>query len=179
MFFKKFLKKLFSKLKLCIIIDTVTFIILLFAIFFNSTNKGECSRTNAAILVCLDYCAEKLEMQKTLKNLNAEIERLTMLNEVAEKEKAALEREIEVLKAMSAPSPKATVKKANEDQICLDEIPEIESPVAEAAEVAEPEAVVEESLTPPTEEAVEEKPTVKLKKKKVRAMFDMISFDDI
>lgn len=142
-------------------------------------SKGECSRTNAAILVCLDYCAEKLEMQKTLKNLNAEIERLTMLNEVAEKEKAALEREIEVLKATSAPSPKATVKKANEDQICLDEIPEIESPVVEPVEVAEPEVVVEESLTPSTEEPIEEKPTVKLKKKKVRAMFDMISFDDI
>ena len=142
-------------------------------------SKGECSRTNAAILVCLDYCAEKLEMQKTLKNLNAEIERLTMLNEVAEKEKAALEREIEVLKAMSAPSPKATVKKANEDQICLDEIPEIESPVVEPVEVAEPEVVVEESLAPSTEEPIEEKPTVKLKKKKVRAMFDMISFDDI
>ena len=79
-----------------------------------------------------------------------------MLNEVAEKEKAALEREIEVLKAMSAPSSKATAKKSNEDQICLDEIPEIEAPVAEAAEVAEPEAVVEESLTPSAEETAEE-----------------------
>ncbi|MBO7273251.1 MAG: cell division protein ZapA, partial [Clostridia bacterium] len=133
-------------------------------------SKGECSRTNAAILVCLDYCAEKLEMQKTLKNLNAEIERLTMLNEVAEREKAALEREIEVLKAMNASAPKASAKKTNEDQIRLDEIPEepvaetveetIETPVAEATE---PDAVAKETLTPSEEEPATEKPTVKLK----------------
>ncbi|MBR2381007.1 MAG: cell division protein ZapA [Clostridia bacterium] len=143
-------------------------------------SKGECSRTNAAILVCLDYCAEKLEMQKTLKNLNAEIERLTMLNEVAEKEKAALEREIEALKAMNVSAPKVNTKKTNEDQIRLDEIPEIEAPsTVESVEATEPEAVAEETLTPPEEEPTAEKPTVKLKKKKVRAMFDAISFDDI
>lgn len=143
-------------------------------------SKGECSRTNAAILVCLDYCAEKLEMQKTLKNLNAEIERLTVLNEAASREKAALEREIEALKLMNASAPKVNVKKTNEDQIRLDEIPEIEAPsTVETVEATEPEAVAEETLTPPEEESTAEKPTVKLKKKKVRAMFDAISFDDI
>lgn len=166
-------------------------------------SKGECSRTNAAILVCLDYCAEKIEMQKTLKNLNAEIERLTMLNEVAEKEKVALEREIEALKAMNVPAPKAATKKAPEDQIRLDEIVE-EEKVEEAVETAESteapeESVVEDTPVEADEENVEqivqqpevvleptsekepttEKATVKLKKKKVRAMFDMISFDDI
>ena len=166
-------------------------------------SKGECSRTNAAILVCLDYCAEKIEMQKTLKNLNAEIERLTMLNEVAEKEKAALEREIEALKAMNVPAPKTAAKKAPEDQIRLDEIVE-EEKVEEAVETAESteapeESVVEDTPVEADEENVEqivqqpevvleptsekepttEKATVKLKKKKVRAMFDMISFDDI
>jgi cell division protein ZapA (FtsZ GTPase activity inhibitor) len=30
-----------------------------------------CSRTDAAMLLCLDYCAENLEHQKTLKSLNA------------------------------------------------------------------------------------------------------------
>ena len=166
-------------------------------------SKGECSRTNAAILVCLDYCAEKIEMQKTLKNLNAEIERLTMLNEVAEKEKAALEREIEALKAMNVPAPKTATKKAPEDQIRLDEIVE-EEKVEEAVETVESieapeESVVEDAPVEADEENVEqivqqpevvlepapekepttEKATVKLKKKKVRAMFDMISFDDI
>ena len=151
-------------------------------------SKGECSRTNAAILVCLDYCAEKLEMQKTLKNLNAEIERLTMLNEVAEKEKAALEREIEALKAMNTPSPKVASKKASEDQIRLDEMTEAEEPAIEEAveevveapalEVKDSEVVVEETPAP-AEEVIAEKPAIKLKKKKVRAMFDAISFDDI
>ena len=151
-------------------------------------SKGECSRTNAAILVCLDYCAEKLEMQKTLKNLNAEIERLTMLNEVAEKEKAALEREIEALKTMNVPSPKASTKKAPEDQIRLDEMTEAEEPAIEEAieevveapalEVEDSEVVIEEAPAP-TEEVIAEKPAIKLKKKKVRAMFDAISFDDI
>lgn len=151
-------------------------------------SKGECSRTNAAILVCLDYCAEKLEMQKTLKNLNAEIERLTMLNEVAEKEKAALEREIEALKAMNTPSPKVASKKASEDQIRLDEMTEAEEPAIEEAveevvevpalEVKDSEVVVEETSAP-AEEVIAEKPAIKLKKKKVRAMFDAISFDDI
>ena len=151
-------------------------------------SKGECSRTNAAILVCLDYCAEKLEMQKTLKNLNAEIERLTMLNEVAEKEKAALEREIEALKAMNTPSSKVSTKKAPEDQIRLDEMTEAEEPAIEEAveevveapalEVKDSEVVIEETPAP-TEEVIAEKPAIKLKKKKVRAMFDAISFDDI
>ena len=144
-------------------------------------SKGECSRTNAAILVCLDYCAEKLEMQKTLKNLNAEIERLTVLNEAVEREKAALEREIEALKAISASLPKTSPKKANDEQIRLDEIAEVEVPVEEATVTLDETPVAE---APEVAESIEEaptadKPTVKLKKKKVRAMFDAISFDDI
>ena len=143
-------------------------------------SKGECSRTNAAILVCLDYCAEKLEMQKTLKNLNAEIERLTVLNEAAEREKAALEREIEALKTMGASLTKTAPKKANDEQIRLDEIAEVEAPVEEATEIVN-EAPVTEAPEAATivEESSADKPTVKLKKKKVRAMFDAISFDDI
>lgn len=141
-------------------------------------SKGECSRTNAAILVCLDYCAERIEMQKTIKNLNAELEHLTRLNEVAEREKAALEREIEALRAgLSVPSPRSSAKKVIENQIGLDEIAEVDKSVNEA--LAEPEATVTEELTPPEDASAQDKPTVKLKKKKVRAMFDMISFDDI
>jgi cell division protein ZapA (FtsZ GTPase activity inhibitor) len=134
-------------------------------------SKGRCSRTDAAILVCLDYCAERMELQKTFKSLNAEIDRLTMVNELAEKEKAALEREIETLRA-TINAPKASAKNTPEGQIGFDEISNVEN-VAEEPVV---EKLAEETLTPPLEA---EKPTVKLKKKKVRAMFDMISFDDI
>ncbi len=133
-------------------------------------SKGECSRTNAAILVCLDYCAEKMELQKTLKNLNAEIERLEAAAALAEREKAALEREIEALRLSLSNSEarKIAVKKAPAEQIAFDEI---------AEELPAPE-IAEETLTPPAEEP-SEKPHVKLKKKKVRAMFDNIAFDDI
>lgn len=144
-------------------------------------SKGECSRTNAAILVCLDYCAEKFELQKTLKNLNSEVERLTALNELAEREKAALEREIEALKTSlnTSVSHKSTVKKAVAEQIAFDEISVDESPADDGEQnLPISERVVTEELTPPAEE-VSEKPHVKLKKKKVRAMFDNISFDDI
>ena len=133
-------------------------------------SKGECSRTNAAILVCLDYCAEKMELQKTLRNINTEIERLEAALALAEKEKASLEREIETLRMSlnSASSQKIVTKKAPAEQIVFDEITE---------EISVPEAE-EEILTPPSEAEVE-KPHVKLKKKKVRAMFDNIAFDDI
>lgn len=144
-------------------------------------SKGECSRTNAAILVCLDYCAERLELQKTLRNLNSEIERLTAINELVEREKTVLEREIEILRANVhiSTSPKATPKKVVAEQIAFDDISVDESPADDGAQnlpVNEP--VVAEKLTPPTEE-VSEKPHVKLKKKKVRAMFDNIAFDEI
>ena len=132
-------------------------------IFLHS--KGRCSRTDAAILVCLDYCAERMELQKTFKSLNAEIDRLTMVNELAEKEKAALEREIESLRA-TINAPKVSPKASPEGQIGFDEMTNVE--------------VAEDNREENTEEAQSaEKPTVKLKKKKVRAMFDMISFDDI
>ena len=140
-------------------------------------SNGECSRTNAAILVCLDYCAEKMDLQRALKNANAQIDRLTLLNETAEKEKAALEREIETLRAsLNAGMPyKAVSKKIPDEQIAFDEIEE--APAEKIPLVSEPE-IVEESLTPPSD-TENEKPHVKLKKKKVRAMFDNIAFDDI
>ena len=134
-------------------------------------SKGECSRTNAAILVCLDYCAEKLDLQKALKNANAQIDRLALINETTEKEKAALVREIETLRAtlQANSAPKAPAKKVAEEQIAFDDIADeiVESaPEAEVAEV-------------PVIEEASEKPHVKLKKKKVRAMFDNIAFDEI
>ena len=142
-------------------------------------SKGECSRTNAAILVCLDYCAEKMELQKTLKNLNSEVERLTVLNEAAEREKSALEREIEALRATisATASQKSTPKKVSYDQIAFDDVAVEEPIVIEEAVSAEEQSVPEETPAPAVEEST--KPVLKLKKKKVRAMFDNISFDDI
>ena len=141
-------------------------------------SKGRCSRTDAAILVCLDYCAEKMELQKSFKSLNAEIDRLTMVNELAEKEKAALEREIEMLRA-SLNAPKSNAKPVAEGQIGFDEISNVEKVVEDKTNEATPLDVKEEDSSSNEVSPSAEKPTVKLKKKKVRAMFDMIAFDDI
>lgn len=140
-------------------------------------SNGECSRTNAAILVCLDYCAEKMDLQKALKNANAQIDRLTLIQETMEKEKAALEREIETLRASlnaGIAHTKVVIKKAPAEQIAFDEI--VEAPVVEEVAPVVEVTPVEEA---PSVVAEVEKPHVKLKKKKVRAMFDNIAFDDI
>jgi len=158
-------------------------------------SKG-CSRTDAAVLLCLDYCAEKIELQKTVKSFNAQIEKLTALNEVSSREINALEREIEVLRASLSSTPTvkaATLKKLADGQLAFDQMGEEvkapveskveEKPISNAVEKIlsenvedheKNEDIATESLTPP-----EDKPHAKARKKKVRAMFDMISFDDI
>ncbi len=155
-------------------------------------HSRSCSRTDAAVLLCLDYCAEKIELQKTIKSSNAQIERLTVMNEVAEREIASLEREIETLRAsLNLAGTKTSAKKTPDAQIGFDDISDdahLEMPAEKAPETAvekilanEPE-IAEERLTPPEEAPVaeeHEKPHAKARKKKVRAMFDMISFDDI
>lgn len=163
-------------------------------------HSPSCSRVDAAIILCLEYCAEKLKLKKKLKDANAEIERLAVLNEVAARENAALEREIEALRASLNMSnvPKSSSKRASEFQLGFDDLSTNNEPLEIITEHANDEAeqsiatqdtqaqapaetelpLVEETLTPPSEET-ENKPSVKAKKKKVRAMFDMISFDDI
>ena len=153
-------------------------------------SKGECSRTNAAILVCLDYCAEKLELQKTLKNLTSELERLNAINELAEREKAALEREIQLLRETikSSTSHRAPSKKVPDEQIAFDDISEAEpyddifidahaGVTTNLDDILSGKAPITQEEKPL--EIKEEKPHVRLKKKKVRAMFDNIAFDDI
>lgn len=154
-------------------------------------HSKSCSRTDAAMLLCLDYCAEKVELQRTIKTSNDQIERLTLLGESKDKEIEALKREIEALRTSLGlhHTVRAVAKKTAEEQIAIDEIhtddqpkaedkPKAEEkPIANAVNMllADNDEVKEERLTPPAEE----KPHAKARKKKVRAMFDMISFDDI
>ena len=165
-----------------------------------------CSRTDAAVLLCLDYCAEKIELQKTMKTLNSQIERLTLLNESSQKEIASLEREIETLRQSLSLGNVHKAKKSADAQIGFDDISDDthleikeeekiveanEEVIEEAVETA-PETAIEKILADEPDIAQEkeavideptheehEKPHVKARKKKVRAMFDMISFDDI
>ena len=154
-------------------------------------HSKSCSRTDAAMLLCLDYCAEKVELQRTIKASNDQIERLTLLGESKEKEIEALKREIEALRTSLGlhHTVRAVAKKPSEEQIAIDEIHNdeqskteeaqkaVEKPIANAVNMilADTDDVKEEKLTPPTEEKLH----AKARKKKVRAMFDMISFDDI
>lgn len=185
-------------------------------------HSRSCSRVDAALILCLEYCAEKLKLQKKLKQANAEIERLTVLNEAAERANASLEREIETLRASlnMSPSPKSSSKKTTSVQLGFDDFGAENEPLTIIAEHAEDQKnskedakkgdqeiksaideilsgetdtssvasvlddeekeseIASEKLTPPAEEP-SKKSSAKAKKKKVRAMFDMISFDDI
>ena len=148
-------------------------------------HSKNCSRTDAALLLCLDYCAEKIELQKTVKLYDSQLEHLTLVNEAQEREIAALNREVDALRASLDLSTRVKVltKKTNADQIAIDELNEENTPQSEDKPVqnavdkilSEKDEIQQEKLTPPEED----KPHAKARKKKVRAMFDMISFDDI
>lgn len=152
-------------------------------------HSKSCSRTDAAMLLCLDYCAEKVELQKTLRALNAQIERVELANEAANKHIAVLEREIDTLRASldlaNANVPKAVLsRKHYSDQLAFDqineEIPEIkEETESKSSNAVDEILVAHEEKSEPILSVSEEKPHAKARKKKVRAMFDMISFDDI
>lgn len=151
-------------------------------------HSRSCSRTDAAVLLCLDYCAEKIELQKSLKASNAQIDRLSVENELAQREISLLEREIETLRAsLNLSSQKSSSKRLADEQLVIEPVEVVES-VEEAPDEKVTNAVdkiledideaEQETLTPPETEE-HDKPHAKARKKKVRAMFDMISFDDI
>lgn len=151
-------------------------------------HSKNCSRTDAAILLCLEYCAEKMELQKTVKNVNAEAEHLALINEALERENSALEREIEALRTSLSFSgaPKARTRKPCFAQIGIDDVKEeapapAPAPVPAPKEEKAPESPVAKILADSAAEDGDndEKKSAKGKKKKVRAMFDLISFDDI
>jgi cell division protein ZapA (FtsZ GTPase activity inhibitor) len=170
-------------------------------------HSPSCSRVDAAILLCLDYCAEKLQLKKKLKQSNAEIERLTVLNEAAARENAALEREIETLRqSLNMSSAKPSAHKAASAQLAFDDLtaeeneplviitedareaqaeesakgePAVESAVDKILADVEPDAQEQSAEAPDQIAEPEEGSSKKGKKKKVRSMFDLISFDDI
>ena len=165
-----------------------------------------CSRTEAALLLCLDYCAEKLKLQKKVKMADAEITRLAALNDAAARENAALIREVEALRQslnMKTITPPAPTRISKPVQLSINEelkdeepyTPFVEekieeAPVAEAVVEEEPvqETIFEE---PAVEATVAEEPSAEApiveepkqeeppKKKRVRSMFDLITFDKL
>ena len=82
-----------------------------------------CSRTDAAILLCLEYCAEKMELQKTIRSFNSQVERLNLMSEAASREMAALQRENDMLRATLAIGNKSAARKIESEQIAFDDTP--------------------------------------------------------
>ena len=160
-----------------------------------------CSRIEAALLVCLDYCAEKIKLQKKIKMADAEISRLAALNDATARENAALTREIEMLRQslnMKTPEAPAPTRISKPVQLSINEElkdEEAYSPFAEEEETptAAPEAVEEE--TPVQETILEDAPVAEApvaeapaaeapateapKNKRVRYMFELITFDKL
>lgn len=158
-------------------------------------HSRSCSRVDAALILCLEYCAEKIKMQKKLKQADAEIERLAVLNEAAARENAALEREIETLRkslnmAPAQKQPKATPSVQlgfYDNSIEVEENEPLTIITEEAQEkaqeqIAPVEEVKEETVQAPVTEEPEQKEKKHpkgAKKNILRSMFDLISFDDI
>lgn len=158
-----------------------------------------CSRIEAALLLCLDYCAEKLKLQKKIKMADAEISRLAALNDAAARENAALAREIETLRQslnMKTVTPPAPTKVSKTVQLSINEELKDEEPYTPLAEEKEDEVLVTEEVAeeaapvqetffaeeiapeaPVAEEPKKEEPAPK--KKRVRSMFDLITFDKL
>ena len=140
-----------------------------------------CSRTDAAIILCLEYCAEKMELQKTIRSFNSQVERLNLMSEAANKEMAALQRENEMLRATLALGAKSSSRKTEVEQIAFDDLERKKTEEGIKAKHPGYDVIFvdEEESAPASDESKREKPHAKARKKKVRAMFDMISFDDI
>ena len=171
-----------------------------------------CSRTEASLLLCLDYCAEKLKLQKKIKMADAEINRLVSLNDAAARENAALVREIEALRQslnMKSITPPAATRITPAVQLSIAEdlkeeryVPASEEPLETKEERPAPlDEILSAQSEPendPVEESVSETETSASgihiveetnqpeppkaedqKKKRVRNMFDLITFDKL
>lgn len=148
-------------------------------------NNRNCPKNEAAILLCLDYCADKLNLQKKIKNSDVELNRIASLNEELLKENAELKKQIEELKTNSAVKVKKPVETA---QLTIEAV---ETPVVKTelkVETPKPEVVATKKKVEPivepqiTTDGKDELPIASNKKKandRVRSMFDMITFDDI
>ncbi len=145
------------------------------------------SRIDASLLLSLECMAEKLKIQKQLREKEAENERLVALGESKDREIASLERELETLRAslsLANAHNKPQQKKAHSAQLGFDEMDGEDSATPGAKDGA-----VEEILSG-AEQDKNEAPAKKNRRgrragakgdkpAKVRSMFDLISYDDI
>lgn len=149
-------------------------------------HSKDCSRSEAALLLCLEYCAEKNSLQKMVKAQEAQAEHLNMLLEANERERASLEREVELLRqSLKAKNEKAAKKAAKdagaEEMTILSASEPKKRGRKKKSETDTAPTAVEKILSDgnDTPKARGRKKKDGTQNSKVRAMFDMISFDDI
>ncbi|MGM9632729.1 MAG: cell division protein ZapA [Eubacteriales bacterium] len=159
------------------------------------------SRVDAALLLSLECAAEKINIQKQLRDAEAQNERLVVLGESKDREIALLEREIETLRAslnIANSHGKNAPKRANSAQLGFDDI-DGEHTEASAEEPVKVQKKSEEPAESTLDTAVQSildgeehqgehgrkrrrvraKSAGGEKPSKVRSMFDLISYDDI
>ena len=142
-----------------------------------------CSKSEAALLCALDYCSEKIALQRQIKAIEAEVAEVVAKLEEANRRNESLGREINKLKTKNetlAKKAEMVGKIPVQLQMNINE----EAPAEKAEEpVAEPvpeapavEAAPRRRGRPPKNAAA---PEATEAKKRVRSMFDLITFDRI
>ena len=141
-----------------------------------------CSKSEAALLCALDYCSEKITLQRQIKAIEAEVAEVVAKLEEANRRNESLGREIDKLKAKN----ETLAKKAE----MVGKIPvQLQMNINEEAPVEKAEEpTVEPTPEAPAAEAPRRRgrppktataPEATEAKKRVRSMFDLITFDRI
>ncbi len=115
--------------------------------------SGKCSKTEAALLCSLDYCAEKIKLQRAIKELQCELDAACAKCEALEKKNQELSEKLDEGKAKGKCACDASA--VDEAQISID------------------------SSAVPQNDGQKSEGGRRSSKKRVRSMFDMITFDNV
>jgi cell division protein ZapA (FtsZ GTPase activity inhibitor) len=141
-----------------------------------------CSKSEAALLCALDYCSEKIALQRQIKTIEAEVAEVVAKLEEANRRNDSLGREIDKLKAKNetlAKKAEMVGKIPVQLQMNINEeapAEKAEEPVAEPVPEAPAAEAPRRRGRPPKNAAA---PETTEAKKRVRSMFDLITFDRI
>lgn len=154
-----------------------------------SLKSKKCTKSEAAILCALDFCADKIELKdrvealedelgesnEALEHLNEKLELIQKNSERLERDRARLEVENEKLRAI-LDDVRAGKRIAREDISELDKTePEIAAPVGDV--FAASETAQAEEIKPEEDADSQKKKTVG--RNRVGSMFDLLTFTDI
>ncbi|MBR3686929.1 MAG: cell division protein ZapA [Clostridia bacterium] len=154
-----------------------------------SLKSKKCTRSEAAILCALDFCADKIELKErvealedelgeskeALEHLNEKLELIQKNSERLERDRARLEVENEKLRAIldDARSGKKFAREAVAD--LGESETEIAAPVGDVFAANEPETAAD----PISDEDAETQKKKTANRNRVGSMFDLLTFTDI